>query len=54
MENNERITVPATGGEMVIVPRDRIEPKLVECDMCGHKNNAEKELCEKCSNYLKG
>ena len=42
------------GGEMVIVPREKIEPKLVLCDMCGHKNPVEKDLCEKCSNYLKG
>ena len=54
MEKDGKNSAPASGGEMVIVPRDQIVPKFIECDMCGHKNPEDKELCEKCSNYLKG
>ena len=45
--------IPAGEG-LVLVPADRIEPVTVVCDMCGHQNPEGKELCEKCSNYMKG
>ena len=52
-ENNSLKKIP-DGEGYVLVPADRIEALTVVCDMCGHQNPEGKELCEKCSNYMKG
>ena len=43
-----------SGEEFELVLAKSNTPKLVVCDVCGHRNSLENELCEKCSNYLKG
>lgn len=36
----------------VIVPKDQLKEKLVECDMCGYHNPSGTKICKNCSNYL--
>ena len=43
-----------TSNEYVLLSREQVSTQTITCDMCGYENPKEKELCEKCSNYLKG
>lgn len=55
MENNKPkidqvINIPNDAS--IIITKVEDENKVV-CDICGYKNDANKVLCVKCSNYLK-
>lgn len=36
----------------VIVPKECVKEKTIECEVCGYENPNGTKICKNCSNYL--